>query len=194
MEVVGVVFIASNHFLAVAPFMPTADGPRPWSRRSTPAHQRLKTQRSAVTAIVHLMRRQMSDKAFADGSAMHPGRSARTLKMHFTEPVTFDFSGFSTTGRSAPEAAWYALGLGRCSLLLQTVRCVNDIFCSVPVRGSPWCRGQSTKRCGWSVHRCFSKKLLLPGIIYGIPYSRLRIVVDELMHLRNDQLGKLVSP
>jgi hypothetical protein len=45
-----------------------------------------------------------------------------------------------------------------------------------------------------SAHKCFSKKLLLSGIIYGIPYSRLRIVVDELMHLRNDQLGKLVSP
>jgi hypothetical protein len=30
---------------------------------------------------------------------------------------------------------------------------------------------------------CFSKKLLLSGIIYGIPDSRLRIVVDELMHL-----------
>jgi hypothetical protein len=29
----------------------------------------------------------------------------------------------------------------------------------------------------------FSKKLLLSGIIYGIPNSRLRIVVDELMHL-----------
>jgi hypothetical protein len=41
---------------------------------------------------------------------------------------------------------------------------------------------------------CFSKKLLLSGIIYGIPDSRLRIVVDELMHLWNDQLGKLVSP
>jgi hypothetical protein len=27
MEVVGVVFIASNHFLAVAPILPTADGP-----------------------------------------------------------------------------------------------------------------------------------------------------------------------
>jgi hypothetical protein len=27
MEVVGVVFIAPNHFLAVAPFLPTADGP-----------------------------------------------------------------------------------------------------------------------------------------------------------------------
>jgi hypothetical protein len=34
MEVVGVVFIASNHFLAVALFLPTADGPRPWSGRS----------------------------------------------------------------------------------------------------------------------------------------------------------------
>jgi hypothetical protein len=47
---------------------------------------------------------------------------------------------------------------------------------------------------GRSAHRCFSKKLLLSRIIYGIPDNRLRIVVDELMHLRNDQLGKLVSP
>jgi hypothetical protein len=31
--------------------------------------------------------------------------------------------------------------------------------------------------------RCFSKKLLLFGIIYGIPDSRFRIVVDELMNL-----------
>jgi hypothetical protein len=37
MEVVGVVFIAPNHFLAVAPFLLTADGPHPWSRRS-PLH------------------------------------------------------------------------------------------------------------------------------------------------------------
>jgi hypothetical protein len=93
MEVVGVVFIASNHFLAVASILPTADGSRSWSGRSAPAHQRLKSQRSAVTAIstaiVHLMRRQMSNKVVADGPAVHPGRSARTLKMHFTEPVTF---------------------------------------------------------------------------------------------------------
>jgi hypothetical protein len=27
MEAVGVVFIATNHFLAVAPTLPTADGP-----------------------------------------------------------------------------------------------------------------------------------------------------------------------
>jgi hypothetical protein len=40
----------------------------------------------------------------------------------------------------------------------------------------------------------FPKKLLLSGIIYGIPDSRFRIVVDELMHLWNDQLDKLVSP
>jgi hypothetical protein len=35
---------------------------------------------------------------------------------------------------------------------------------------------------------CFSKKLLLSGIIYGIPDNRFRIVVDALMHLLNDQL------
>jgi hypothetical protein len=41
---------------------------------------------------------------------------------------------------------------------------------------------------------CFSKKLLLSRIIYGILDSRFRIVVNELMHLWNDQLDKLVSP
>jgi hypothetical protein len=35
----------------------------------------------------------------------------------------------------------------------------------------------------WSTLRCFFKKLLLSGIIYGIPDSRVIIVVDELMHL-----------
>jgi hypothetical protein len=98
MEVVGVVFIASNHFLAVAPFLQTADCPRPWSRRSAPAHQRLKSQRSTVTAIstaiMHLMCRQMSDKAVTDGPTMHPGWSVRTLKMHFSEPITFGFFWF----------------------------------------------------------------------------------------------------
>jgi hypothetical protein len=93
MEVVGVVFIASNHFLVVAPFVPITDGSRSWSGRSAPPHQRLKSQRSAVTAIsttiVHLIRRQMSDKAVANGPAVHPGRFARTLKMNFTEHVTF---------------------------------------------------------------------------------------------------------
>jgi hypothetical protein len=96
MEVVGVVCIATNHFLAVASFLPTADGPRPWSERSAHAHQWLKSQRSTVMAIsmaiVHLMRPQVLDKAVVDGPDVHPGRSVRTLKMHFTEPVTFGFS------------------------------------------------------------------------------------------------------
>jgi hypothetical protein len=39
-----------------------------------------------------------------------------------------------------------------------------------------------------------SKKLLLSRIIYRIPDSRLRIDIDELMYMRNNQLGKLVSP
>jgi hypothetical protein len=35
MEVVGVVFIAPTHFLVVAPFLSTADGPRPCTSTST---------------------------------------------------------------------------------------------------------------------------------------------------------------
>jgi hypothetical protein len=100
MEVVGVVFIAPNHFVAVAPFLPTADGPHPWSGWSDPTHQRLKSQRSAVTAILttieHLMRRQMSDKAVADSPVVHPSQSARTLIIHFTKPVTFGVFWFFT--------------------------------------------------------------------------------------------------
>jgi hypothetical protein len=56
-------------------FLPTADGPPAWSGRSTPADQRLKTQRSAVMAILHLMCRQMSDKA----SRGRSGRAPRTV-------------------------------------------------------------------------------------------------------------------
>jgi hypothetical protein len=82
------------------------------------------------------MRRQMSDKAVADSPVVHPGRSAGTLKIHFTELVTFGFFWFSSTGRSAPEAGRSALGLGRCSLLHRTVRSVDLRLCSVPVRDS----------------------------------------------------------
>jgi hypothetical protein len=42
--------------------------------------------------------------------------------------------------------------------------------------------------------RKFSKKTLLSVIIYGIPDSQLRIQTIGLMHLRINQLGKLVSP
>jgi hypothetical protein len=100
MEVVGVVFIATNHFLAVAPILPTADGPRPWSGRSGPAHQQLKTQWSAVTAIstaiLHLMRRQMSDKGSREQSGRAPWTVCEDAIIHFTEPVTFGFFQFFT--------------------------------------------------------------------------------------------------
>jgi hypothetical protein len=79
------------------------------------------------------MRRQMSDKAVTDGPIVHPGRSVRTLKIHFTEPVTFGFFWFSPTGRSAPEAGRSALGLGWYLLLHQTVHSVDLCFCSVLV-------------------------------------------------------------
>jgi hypothetical protein len=152
--VVGVVFIATNYFLAVAPILPTADGSRPWSGRSAPAHQRLKTQRSAVTAIsttiLHLMRRQMSDK----GSRGWPGRASRTVRedaiIHFTEPVTFGFFGSSPTGRSAPEAGRSVRGLGRCLLFLRMVHSVDLDFCIGSVRGLFWCRGRSAAKA-WTV-------------------------------------------
>jgi hypothetical protein len=150
MEVVGFIFIALNHFLAVAPILSTADGPRPWSGRFAPAHQRLKTQRSAVTAIstaiLHLMCRQMSDK----GSRGQSGHAPRTVRkdaiIHFTEPITFGFFGSSPTRQSTPEAGRSAHGLGWCFLFLQTLRSVDLDFCIGSVRGSSWCRGRSASK------------------------------------------------
>jgi hypothetical protein len=146
MEVVGVVFIAPNHFLAVAPILPTADGPHPWSGRSAPTHQRLKSQRSAVTSILHLMCRQMSDKGSRGRSGRAPRPVCEDAIIHFTELVTFGFFGFSPTERSAPEAGRSARSLGRCLLFLRTVRSVDLDFCFGSVRGSSWCRGQSAAK------------------------------------------------
>jgi hypothetical protein len=150
MEMVGVVFIAPNHFLAIAPFLPTTDGPRPWSGRSAPAHQRLKSQRSAVTAIsttiLHLMCRRMSDKG-SRGRSSHAPRTVREdAIIHFTEPVTFGFFGSSSTGRSALEARRSARGLGWCLLFHRTIHSVVLCFCIGSVRGSPRCRGRSVAR------------------------------------------------
>jgi hypothetical protein len=156
--------------------------------RSAPTHQRLKSQRSLVTAIVHLMCHQMSDKVVVDGPAVHPGRSARTLKMHFTEPLTFGF--FLVFQR--PDSPRLVSDGARFSFRRPVVlTCVFAVFL---FEAHPSVANGPPQGPGRSAHRCFSKMLLLSGIIYGIPDSRLRIVVDELMHLRNDQLGKLVSP
>jgi hypothetical protein len=128
----------------------------PWSGRSAPAHQRLKTQRSAVTAILYLMRRQMSDK----GSRGQSGRAPRTVRedaiIHFTEPITFGFFGSSPTGRSAH-------GLGRCLLFHRTVHTRDMCFCIGSVRGSFRCRGRSAAKArmvrAWPV---FSKSFSCP--------------------------------
>jgi hypothetical protein len=113
--------------------LPTADGPPAWSGRSAPVDQRLKTQRSAVTAIstaiLHLMRRQMSDKA----SRGRSGRAPRTVRedaiIHFSEPVTF---GFSVP--HLPDGP-REVSDGPC-FFLRTVRSVDLDFCIGSVRGS----------------------------------------------------------
>jgi hypothetical protein len=104
------------------------------------------------------------------------------------------FFWFLTGGRSTPEAGWCEIGPGRCCSLLWTVHSRNLSFAqflSGAHRGvvdGPQ-EGPDGSRIGE-----FSKKLLLFGIIYGISDSRLRIEIVGLMHLRINQLGKLVSP
>jgi hypothetical protein len=119
------------------------------------------------------MRRQMSDK----GSRGRSGRAPRTVRedaiIHFTEPVTFGFFGSSPTGRSAPEAGRSALGLGRCLLFHQTVRSVDLCFALVLSEAHPSVTDGPPQGPGRSALRCFSKKLLLSGIIYGILDCRL---------------------
>jgi hypothetical protein len=69
----------------------------------------------------------MSDKAVADGPVMHPGRSARTLKMHFTIPVTFGVFRFFN-GRTV--RAWSQTVLASPSDSLQCKHCF--LLCSCP--------------------------------------------------------------
>jgi hypothetical protein len=74
----------------------------------------------------------------------------------------------------------------------QSVVCV--VFNTVSVRGSQRCRGRSAGR-GQTVRAQVNsqKKLLLSGV-NSILDSRLRIDIYGLMHLRINQLDKLVSP
>jgi hypothetical protein len=117
----------------------SADGPPAWSGRSA--------QRSAVTAIstaiLHLMCRQMSDKASRGRSSRAPRTVREAAIIHFSEPVTFGFFDFSPTGRSAPEAERSARGLRRSLLFLWTVRSVDLYFCIGSARRLSWCRGRS---------------------------------------------------
>jgi hypothetical protein len=142
------------------------------------------------------MRRQMSDKAITDGPAVHPGRSARTLKINSLEPVTFRVFWFfqrPNGPRLRPDGPRLVSDGARFSSGRSVVlTCVFVVFLS---EAHPSVTDGPSQGPGRSAHRYFSKKnLLLSAIIYSILDSRLIIVVDELMHLRNDQLGKLVRP
>jgi hypothetical protein len=131
-------------------FLPTADGPPAWSGRSAPADQRLKTQRSAVmaisTTILHLMRRQMSDKASRGRSRRAPQTVREDAIIHLVESVTFGFFGSSPTGRFAPEPGRSTRGLGRCLLFHRTVHSRDTCFCIGYVRGLFRCRGRSVAK------------------------------------------------
>jgi hypothetical protein len=104
------------------------------------------------------MCRQMSDK----GSRGWSGRAPRTVRedaiIHFTEPVTFGFFGFSPTGRSAPEAGRSARGLERCFLFLRTVCSVDLDFALVLSEGHPGVADGSPQRPGRSALSLFFQK------------------------------------
>jgi hypothetical protein len=51
---VHVVLIATNHLLAVASIMSTADDSRSWSGRSTSARSTARSQQSVLTSIITL--------------------------------------------------------------------------------------------------------------------------------------------
>jgi hypothetical protein len=170
MEVVGVVFIATNHFLVVASFLPTVDGPRSWSRQSAPAHQRPKSQRTTITAISTSI--SALNASFYVKYSSH-GRSTRTLKCILLNSSPSGFSVFLTSGRSAPKDGRSELGPGQCSLLLRTVHSVMWVLHSFYPRHTlvSWMvrrKGPDGLRKGE-----FFKNLLLSGIIYGIPDNQL---------------------
>jgi hypothetical protein len=81
-----------------------------------------------------------------DGPAVHPGQSARMLKMHFIEPTTFEvfclFNERTVHAWGRTVRAWFQMVLSSSSDSPQ-YKCE---FCIVPFRGSPWCHGRSVGR------------------------------------------------
>jgi hypothetical protein len=135
---VGVAFIALNH---------------PYSRWGASARictggQSATLQRSILTSSTDTYDRSTAICLGDTMRTVHPW--SRTVRASFIIPsaqlVTFRLFGSALTGRPAPEAGRSALGLGQCLLFHQTVRSVDLLLCSVPVRGLPWCRGRSAAR------------------------------------------------
>jgi hypothetical protein len=135
--------------------------------RSAPAYQRLKSQRSTVmaisTAIEHLMCRQMSDKAVADGPAVHPRRSARTLKKNFTEPVTFGFFLVLqrlNSPRLRPDGPRLVSDGARFSIERSVV--LTYVFVVYLSEAYPGVADGLPQGPGRSAHRCFPKSFYYP--------------------------------
>jgi hypothetical protein len=85
--------------------------------------------------------------------------------------------------RSFLEAGRSTLGLGRCSLLLRTVRSINDVFPLFLSEALPGVADGPPQGPGRSALRGIFETLPLSGIIYGIPNGCLRIDVYELYAL-----------
>jgi hypothetical protein len=115
----------------------------------------------------------MSDKGIRGRSVRAPQTVREDAIIHFIEPITFGFFGSVLSGQSAPEAGRSVLGLGWSLLFHRTVHSVDLCFCIGSVRGSPGVTDGPPQGPGRSARRCFSKKLLVSGIIYGIPDNRL---------------------
>jgi hypothetical protein len=115
------------------------------------------------------------------------GRAPRTVRedaiIHFTEPVTFGFFVSSPTGgpRLRPDGP-RVVSDGACFSSGWSI-VYTWVFALVLSEAHPSVADGPPQRPGRSALSLFSKKLLLSGIIYGIPDNRLRIVVVELMHL-----------
>jgi hypothetical protein len=144
MEVVGVVFMATNHFLAVALILPTADGPplyiNGWNRNGY----------NALNASSDVRQSRTVRSCTPDGPWGRYNSFYRTCHLRV-------FSS-SPTRRSAPEAERSACGLGRCLLFLQTVRSVYLDFALVLSEGHPGVADGTPQRPGRSALSLFFQK------------------------------------
>jgi hypothetical protein len=136
--VVGVVFIATNHFVAVAPFCQ----PRTVRPCRSTAENATVSSNGYIAFNASSDVRQRQSRLVRSCTPDGP-RGRYNL---FIEPVTFGFFGSFPTGRSAPEAGRSVRSLGWCLLFHRTVRSRDICFCIGSVRGLFRCRERSAAK------------------------------------------------
>jgi hypothetical protein len=103
---------------------------------------------------------------------VHPGRSARTLKNAFYQThhlrVFLVFNG-RTVRALSPDGPRLVVDDARFSFGQSVV--LSHVFALFLSEAHPGVTDGPPQGSGRSVYRCFSKMLLLSGIIYGIPDS-----------------------